>query len=84
MVKIDGAFIRNLATDPHDIVFIRALRDLATTFGMETVAEWVQDDATVALLREAGITYMQGFYCGPPVLASQYAAPVASTAKVAG
>ncbi len=44
MVKIDGAFIKNLATDPHDMVFIRALRDLATTFGIETVAEWVQDE----------------------------------------
>ncbi len=83
MVKIDGAFIRNLATDPHDIVFIRALRDLATTFGMETVAEWVQDDATVELLREAGITYMQGFYCGPPVLASQYGLGAAGVAKAA-
>ncbi len=72
MVKIDGTFIRNLATDPHDIVFIRALRDLAATFGMETVAEWVQDDATVSLLRDAGITYMQGYYCGQPVPASEY------------
>lgn len=72
MVKIDGAFIKNLASDPHDMVFIRALRDLATTFGIETVAEWVQDERTVEMLREAGITYMQGFYCGVPVLASEF------------
>ena len=82
MVKIDGAFIRNLATDPHDIVFIRALRDLAATFGMETVAEWVQDDATVAMLKEAGINYMQGFFCGPPILASQYGLAPATAAAV--
>ena len=72
MVKIDGAFIKNLASDPHDMVFIRALRDLATTFGIETVAEWVQDERTVEMLRVAGITYMQGFYCGVPVLASEF------------
>jgi diguanylate cyclase (GGDEF)-like protein len=72
MVKIDGAFIKNLATDPHDMVFIRALRDLATTFGMETVAEWVQDERTVELLRDAGIDYMQGFFCGVPVLSSDF------------
>ncbi len=72
MVKIDGAFIKNLATDPHDMVFIRALRDLATTFGIQTVAEWVQDERTVELLRGAGIDYMQGFYCGVPVLASEF------------
>jgi diguanylate cyclase (GGDEF)-like protein len=78
VVKIDGAFIRNLATDPHDIVFIRALRDLATSFGMETVAEWVQDEATVNLLRDAGITYMQGYYCGEPILATQFTANAAA------
>jgi EAL domain-containing protein (putative c-di-GMP-specific phosphodiesterase class I) len=78
VVKIDGAFIRNLATDPHDIVFIRALRDLATSFGMETVAEWVQDEATVNLLRDAGITYMQGYYCGQPILATEFAANAAA------
>jgi diguanylate cyclase (GGDEF)-like protein len=72
IVKIDGAFIKNLATDPHDIVFIRALRDLASTFGMETVAEWVQDQATVDKLREAGIDYMQGYYCGRPIMAADY------------
>jgi diguanylate cyclase (GGDEF)-like protein len=72
MVKIDGAFIKNLATDPHDMVFIRALRDLATTFGIETVAEWVQDETTVGMLREAGIDYMQGFFCGVPVLSSEF------------
>ncbi len=72
MVKIDGAFIKNLATDTHDMVFIRALRDLATTFGMETVAEWVQDEKTVELLRDAGIDYMQGFYCGVPILSTDF------------
>jgi diguanylate cyclase (GGDEF)-like protein len=72
MVKIDGAFIKNLASDPHDMVFIRALRDLAQTFKMETVAEWVQDAKTVEMLREAGIDYMQGFFCGVPVLASEF------------
>jgi diguanylate cyclase (GGDEF)-like protein len=72
MVKIDGAFIKNLATDPHDMVFIRALRDLAKTFKIETVAEWVQDAKTVEMLREAGIDYMQGFFCGVPVLANEF------------
>jgi EAL domain-containing protein (putative c-di-GMP-specific phosphodiesterase class I) len=54
------------------MVFIRALRDLAGTFGIETVAEWVQDERTVELLRETGIDFMQGFYCGVPVLASEF------------
>jgi EAL domain-containing protein (putative c-di-GMP-specific phosphodiesterase class I) len=69
MVKIDGAFIRNLATDGQDIIFIKTLRDLAANFGMETVGEWVTDDKSIEILRDLGITYMQGFHCGKPVLA---------------
>jgi diguanylate cyclase (GGDEF)-like protein len=75
LVKIDGAFCTNLANDPHDLIFIKTLRDLASAFNIETVAEWVGDEATVALLRDAGITYMQGFYCGKPFLASEYRSP---------
>jgi diguanylate cyclase (GGDEF)-like protein len=69
MVKIDGAFIRNLATDGQDIIFIKTLRDLAANFGMETVGEWVADERSVEILRDLGITYMQGFHCGKPILA---------------
>ena len=69
MVKIDGTFIKNLAQDPQDLVFIKALRDLASSLGMETVAEWVQDQATVDILREAGIDFLQGYFCGEPVMA---------------
>ena len=67
MVKIDGAFVKNLASEKSDLVFVKALRDLAVNFGMETVAEWVGDEATVEILKGLGITYMQGFYCGMPI-----------------
>ncbi len=73
MVKIDGAFIRNLAQDPQDLVFIKALRDLAKSLGMETVAEWVQDQPTVDILREAGIDMLQGYFCGEPITPEQLA-----------
>lgn len=72
MVKIDGTFIKNLAHDPQDLVFIKALRDLACSLGMETVAEWVQDQQTVEILREAGIDLLQGYFCGEPFLAADY------------
>ena len=71
LVKIDGTYIKNLAADPHDLVFIKALRDLASSLGMETVAEWVQDQKTVDILREAGIDYLQGYFTGEPVMANE-------------
>jgi diguanylate cyclase (GGDEF)-like protein len=69
MVKIDGTFIKSLATDPSDRVFVEALVHLAKSFGMETVAEWVCDQKSVDILTETGVTYLQGFHFGGPKLA---------------
>ena len=75
MVKIDGSFVRNLLAEPTNRVFIKTLVEIAQTFGLETVAEWVADEPTAELLAEFGITHMQGFLFGQPIMAS--ALPVA-------
>ena len=72
IVKIDGAFVKNLAHDTSDQIFIKTMIELAQTFGMETVAEWVGDEPTVKHLVDAGITYMQGFYYGMPFDAADF------------
>ena len=66
LVKIDGAFIKNVCHDPGDQVFIKSMVELAKAFGMKTVAEWVGDAATARFLTEAGIDYLQGFHYGIP------------------
>lgn len=68
MVKIDGTFIKNLSSDPADRIFVEALVHLAKRFKMETVAEWVGDQASVDILTEIGATYCQGFHFGQPQL----------------
>jgi diguanylate cyclase (GGDEF)-like protein len=73
IVKIDGVFVKNLANDANDQIFLKTMIDLAHSFGMETVAEWVSDEKSVELLTEAGITYMQGYYYGMPINAEDYA-----------
>lgn len=72
MVKIDGAFVKNLADDTSDQIFVKTMIELAKTFGMETVAEWVGDERTVNFLKAAGITYMQGYYYGMPFDSADY------------
>ncbi|HEY8194771.1 MAG TPA: GGDEF and EAL domain-containing protein [Hyphomicrobium sp.] len=74
IIKIDGIFVKNLANDTSDQIFIKTMIDLARTFGMETVAEWVGDERSVKHLTDAGITYMQGFYYGMPIDAADYRA----------
>jgi len=70
MVKIDGSFVKNLADDKDDRVFVKSFIELAEAFGIETVAEWVGDERTAKLLIETGVTYMQGYHFGKPQLAA--------------
>lgn len=64
IVKIDGAFVRNMMRSADDRAFVQTLLDLARRLGIETVAEWVQDEATAALLAEWGCDYLQGRLIG--------------------
>lgn len=64
IVKIDGAFIQAMLRSADDRAFTRSLIELAQRLDLETVAEWVQDEATAALLREWGCTYIQGHHTG--------------------
>jgi EAL domain-containing protein (putative c-di-GMP-specific phosphodiesterase class I) len=47
------------------------MASLAKSFGMETVAEWVGDDATAQLCGDVGIDHLQGFLFGRPFLARE-------------
>ncbi|MEM1364137.1 MAG: EAL domain-containing protein, partial [Pseudomonadota bacterium] len=60
LIKIDGMYVDDLANSVENQVFIKSLLDLAKTFSMEVVVEWVSDDETAALLKEWGVDYLQG------------------------
>nr|WP_244423079.1 bifunctional diguanylate cyclase/phosphodiesterase [Bradyrhizobium sp. ORS 278] len=64
IVKIDGAFVQNLVRSADDRAFVQTLVELARRLQIKTVAEWVQDDASVALLRDWGCDYIQGRVIG--------------------
>ncbi len=72
MVKIDGAFVKDVMADQADQAFIRTMVELARSFQLETVAEWVGDDEAVKFLAKAGIDYLQGFHFGQPIPADQF------------
>jgi diguanylate cyclase (GGDEF)-like protein len=68
ILKIDGAFVQNLSRSSDDRFFVRTLVDLAHHLNITTVAEWVEDEETARMLTEWGIDFLQGDYCGIPVL----------------
>jgi EAL domain-containing protein (putative c-di-GMP-specific phosphodiesterase class I) len=66
-LKIDGEFIRALPFSREDQLLVQALVGVARGLGKQTVAEYVSDDCTLALLCEYGVDYAQGFGLGRPV-----------------
>lgn len=74
IVKIDGAFVQNIARSSDDRAFVQTLIDLAHRLGIKTVAEWVQDEESAALLQGWGCDYIQGRLTGLASLTKPWAA----------
>ncbi len=64
LVKIDGAFVQYIVHSSDDRAFVQTLIDLAHRLDIKTVAEWVQDEASAALLGAWGCDYIQGRLTG--------------------
>ena len=64
IVKIDGAFVQNIARSADDRAFVQTLIDLARRLQIKTVAEWVQDEESAMMLRDWGCDYIQGRLIG--------------------
>jgi EAL domain-containing protein (putative c-di-GMP-specific phosphodiesterase class I) len=66
VLKIDGEFVTDLPDDPTDRLVVGAVVGIAQGLGVPVVAEWVEDERTLAALRELGVDHAQGFHLGPP------------------
>ena len=65
-LKIDGQFIRELLTNPFDSATVESVSKLARIKGCRTVAECVENEATLLRLRELGVDLVQGFHLHRP------------------
>jgi len=69
-LKIDKSFVDALGPEPEDLALVEAIVRLGRRLGLETVAEGVESEGQVELLREVGCELAQGFYWGRPVPAA--------------
>jgi EAL domain-containing protein (putative c-di-GMP-specific phosphodiesterase class I)/CHASE2 domain-containing sensor protein len=69
-IKIDRSFVAAMACDQRSSAMVRSTVALAHELGLEVVAEGVEDEACLALLRETGCDLAQGFHIARPMPAS--------------
>ncbi|AFV97082.1 MULTISPECIES: diguanylate cyclase [unclassified Sulfuricurvum] len=67
-VKIDGEFVKNITVNEKDRIFVKHIHQIAKEFGKQTIAEYVEDEETLEVLREIGVDYAQGYHYGRPEL----------------
>jgi ammonium transporter, Amt family len=66
-LKIDGAFIRNIDTDPIDFAMVETIHRIGGIMGVYTVAESVENESVLAALALIGVDFAQGFHIRRPV-----------------
>jgi len=67
MLKIDGMFVKDMIDDAIDEAMVKSINDVGHVMGMETIAEFVEDDDIKNRLIELGVDYGQGYGLGKPV-----------------
>lgn len=65
-IKIDGSFMRNLASNQENQAMVKSMNELAQESGCQTIAEFVEDASSLAVLWQCGINYIQGNFLQQP------------------
>jgi len=65
-LKIEGEFIKNLPNSPKDRIFIEGIVSVAKKMGIKTLAEFVENEEVLKVVKDLGIDYAQGYYFGKP------------------
>ncbi|MCU1679056.1 MAG: hypothetical protein JWM93_3814 [Frankiales bacterium] len=69
-LKIDRAFVTDVARTARDLAIVRSVADLGAALALDVVAEGVEDEATVAALRQCGVRLAQGYFFARPMAAA--------------
>ncbi|MCG8315784.1 MAG: EAL domain-containing protein [Pseudomonadales bacterium] len=69
-LKIDGSFVRKITEDPIDLAMVKSINEVGHVMNRKTIAEYVENEETMELLRQIGVDYAQGFGIETPQLLS--------------
>ncbi len=65
-IKIDGRFIKDIETDSAAKIIVESICNIGRVLGLETIAEFVEDERTLRCLQDIGVDYVQGYLIAPP------------------
>ncbi|MDQ3185622.1 MAG: EAL domain-containing protein [Pseudomonadota bacterium] len=69
-LKIDGSFVKDMIDDPIDRAMVEAINHIGHVMQIETIAEFVENDAILEALRRIGVHYAQGYGIERPRLSN--------------
>lgn len=65
-LKIDGAFIKHIVNEPMDLAIVEAINQIGHVMGIQTIAEFVENDEILQKIKAIGVDYAQGYGIGKP------------------
>ncbi|MDH5648131.1 MAG: EAL domain-containing protein [Gammaproteobacteria bacterium] len=74
VLKIDGVFVRDITKDPVSRAMVKSVTDIGHLMGLKTIAEFVEDAATLNMLTEMGVDYAQGYLISRPAPLEEFLA----------
>ena len=78
-LKIDGSFVTDIVTDPVSSSMVAAINQVGHAMQLQTVAEFVENDAIEQKLIEIGVDFGQGYGLGKPLPFAEILASLPST-----
>ena len=66
-LKLDGCFVKNMVNDTTDKAMVKAINHIGHTMDIKTIAEFVEDEATLQAVRGIGVDYAQGYVIARPL-----------------
>ena len=70
-LKMDGAYVKDITSNKVDLAMAKAIQSVAQSMEIQTIAEYVEDEATLDCLKGMGVAYAQGFYLNRPMPLSE-------------
>ncbi len=72
-LKIDRSFVQDLGSDPSALAIVRTIIDLGHILHLQVLAEGVEEESQLALLRSEGCDEVQGYYFSQPIPSEAFA-----------